>query len=394
MEENNMSKKSGFSRRSFLSKVGAISASAAFVPSLITAGNPPIAEPSGSGKAPSLPLNLPAAKRNNQMWPIKSGLKSKRIKFEALQNQISWAYMKELREHNKTRKIYDINPYVEVYQFRDNLYELFTENCDGMGDVYMHLIVGPEKAMLIDTAYGLGDIKGLVDKITGGKPLIVVNTHEHFDHAYGNCRFDKVYCHEYLVPYLKNQNEHMWDYLFDEYGNNIWLEFDRKDLPVFKKYEIAGVPDGHKFNLGGDYEVELIFTGGHSAGHAAFLDKKNRILFPGDNICSDVSGCGSVNITKVGPHAENTSLKVYRDNVNRLVNRMDEYDYIFPNHFMVDIENNLMLNVLAACDSILANPENFDYKIEKWGKNSTEPSVRYFKFIKNFSVIGYGYKKA
>ena len=328
------------------------------------------------------------------MWPIKSELKSRRIKFDAPQNQISWAFMKELRENNKTRTVYPINPYVEVYQFRENLYELFTENLDGAGDVWMHLIIGPEKAMLIDCAYGLGDTKGLVDKLTGGKPLIVVNTHEHYDHAYGNCRFNQVYCHEFLVPYLQAQNEHMWDYLFDDYGDNIWLEFDKKDLPKFKKYEIVGVKDGHNFNLGGDYNVELIFTGGHSAGHAAFLDKKGRIFFPGDNVCSDVSGCGSVNITRPGPHGENTSLKVYRDSVKRIVDRIDEYDYVFPNHFMNNIENSLMPNILEACDAILANPEGCDYKVEKWAKNAAEPAVRYFKYIKGFSTIAYGYKKA
>ncbi len=36
------------------------------------------------------------------------------------------------------------------------------------------------------------------------------------------------------------------------------------------------------------------------------------------------------------------ALKVYRDNVKRLVNRMGEYDHIFPQHFMNNIENNLM----------------------------------------------------
>lgn len=339
-------------------------------------------------------VTVDSAKKQAMMWPIKSGLKSKRIKFDVAQNQISWAYMKELREHNKTRKIYDINPYVEVYKFRENLFGLFTENCDGMGDVWMYLINGPEKAMLIDTAFGLGDIKGLADSLTGGKPLIVVNTHEHYDHAYGNCRFEKVFCHEYLVPYLQNQNEHMWDYLFNAFGNNIWLDFDRKDLPAFKKYEIEGVKDGHSFDLGGDYKVELVFTGGHAAGHSAYLDKKNRILFTGDNICSDVSGCGSVNTTKPGPHGENTALKVYRDNVERLVARMDEYDHIFPQHFMNDIENNVMINILEACDAILANPEKPDYTTETWAKNATEPSVRYFKFIRDFSVISYGYKKA
>lgn len=134
----------------------------------------------------------------NEMYPIRSQLHSKRIKFDVPQNTISWAFMKELRENNATRKIYPIEPYVEVYQFREGLYGLFTENCDGMGDVWMYLIVGPEKAMLIDTAFGLGDLKGLVEELAGGRELIVVNTHDHFDHAYGNCRFDKVYCHEYL----------------------------------------------------------------------------------------------------------------------------------------------------------------------------------------------------
>ena len=387
-------KQTDLSRRIFIGKVGAATGALAISSNTIMSeGNAPIPVHAAHALLQQPAGTVSPKVRKRQMWPIRSELKSKRIKFDAPQNQISWAYMKELREHNKTRKIFDINPYVEVYQFRDNLYGLFTENCDGMGDVWMYLIVGPEKAMLIDTAYGLGDLRGLVDKITGGKPIIVVNTHEHYDHAYGNCRFDKVYCHEYLVPYLKTQHEHMWDYLFDAFGNNIWLEFDRKDLPTFNKYEIVGVPDGHTFNLGGDYEVELVFTGGHAAGHAAYLDKKGRTLFSGDNICSDVSGCGSVNVTRPGPHSENTALKVYRDNVKRLVDRMGEYDYIFPNHFMNNIENNLMPNILEACDAVLAHPEDYDYRIETWGKNTTEPSVRYFKFIKGFSVLAYGYKK-
>jgi glyoxylase-like metal-dependent hydrolase (beta-lactamase superfamily II) len=339
--------------------------------------------------APLVPVN-----RKREGWPIRSELKSKRIKFDTPQNHISWAYMKEMRENNKTRKIYPVNPYVEVYQLRDNEYELFSENCDGLGDFFMHLIIGPERAMLIDCGYGLGDVKGLVDQLTGSKPLIVVNTHEHPDHAFGNCRFDKVYCHKYLVPALEQQNAHMFDYLFDDYGDNIWLQFDKKDLPTFKKYEIVGVEDGHKFNLGGDYEIELIFTGGHSPGHAGYLDKKNRIFYSGDNICSDVSSCGSVNMTRPGPYGENTALKVYRDNVKRLVDRIDEYDYIFPNHFMTNLENNLMPNILEACDAILANPEDCDYKVEKWNKGGTESAVRYCKFIRGFSIIVYGYKKA
>lgn len=330
-----------------------------------------------------------------EMYPIRSELKSKRIKFDNPQNTISWAYMKELRENNKTRTIYEINPYVEVYQFRDNLYGLFTENCDGMGDVWMYLIVGPEKAMLIDTAYGLGDLKGLVDMLTGGKEIIVVNTHDHFDHAYGNCRFDRAYCSEYLVPMIENQHEHMWDYLFDAWGENIWLEFDRKDLPVFKKYEVIGVPDGYVWDLGDGYEVELIHTGGHAAGHAAYLDKSNRILFTGDNLCVDVSSCGGIGKPRAGiPYAQFAQMSYYRDRVSYLVDRIDEYDYIFPQHFMNNVENRVMPALLEALDTILADPENnYDYYVESWGKARDQKRVVYHKFIKGFSTINYSINK-
>ena len=324
------------------------------------------------------------------MWPIKTENKAKRLKWGPVQNQISWAYMKQLRERDKTQKIYPCDPYVEVYQFGENFFGLFSNNCDGMGDVWMYLVIGPERAMLIDTAYGLGDLKGLCDILTGGKELIVVNTHDHFDHAYGNCRFDKVYCHEYLVPYLTNQHSHMWDYLFDYKGDNIWLQFDRADLPVWREYQVVGVPDGYTWDLGDGYEIELIHTGGHAAGHGAYLDKRGRILFPGDNICSDISGCGSVGAPRSkGPHSECTLITYYRDRLKYLVDRLDEYDYIFPQHFINDLEASLMPNMLEAVNTVADDPEAYDYKVESWGKMRDQKNVRYFKFVKGFSVIGY-----
>ena len=177
-------------------------------------------------------------------------------------------------------------------------------------------------------------------------------------------------------------------------GENIWLQFDKEDLPAFKPYEITGVPDGYTWDLGDGYEVELIHTGGHAAGHAAYLDKRNRILFTGDNICSDVSGCGAVGKPRAnGPHAECTLLTYYRDRVKFLVDRLDEYDYIFPSHFMINLESHLMEDVLETVEKILSDPESCDYKTETYGKERDSADVRYFKYIKGFSVIGYTYDK-
>jgi len=55
--------------------------------------------------------------------------------------------------------------------------------------VFCYLIEGTEKAMLIDTGYGLADLREAVREITS-LPLIIVNTHGHCDHIGGNGYFD------------------------------------------------------------------------------------------------------------------------------------------------------------------------------------------------------------
>lgn len=321
--------------------------------------------------------------------PIKSELKSKRIKWVEPYGPIAWCGIREIREHNKTKRVYEENPYVEVYQYRENLYCLYAENADGMQDMWMHLIVGPEKAMLIDTGYGLGDTKALADMLSGGKPLIVVNTHNHCDHAYGNCRFEKVYCHKYDVPGLEAQDEHIWDYLFDDQGNGIWLEFERNDLPPFKKYEIEGVEDGYQFDLGQGYKVELIWLGGHSAGQAAYLDFQNRILFSGDDISAQRVTPGGFAPRPNLPYGEYASLPVFRDQLEKLSKRLDEFDFIFPGHLMLELENHIVLSMLDTCNRIIRNPEYYHYVSERVSPKGMDV-ITYNTFVEDVGTrIGY-----
>lgn len=308
--------------------------------------------------------------------PIRSNIKGERLIQREPIDATSWAYMKMLREGDKTRRVYDVDPYAEVYTFRDNLYGILMLSADGMGDVWSFLIVGPEKAMLIDTGFGIGDLKGLCDKLSGGLPLIVVNTHCHFDHAYGNCQFDRCYCHEREVEaLLDKRNPHIWDYLFGEDGKPIWLAFDRADLVPFQEYEIVGVPDGYTWNLGGDYEVELIWVPGHAAGHAMYLDKKGRNLFAGDDIISM-----RVGMSRPGPY---TNVTAYRNEMAKLARRLDEFDHIFPGHFVVDLETTVIPSIIAACDAIIANPEDCDDAQQAMGRRTL------LKGVKGLGTIGY-----
>ena len=101
--------------------------------------------------------------------PIHSDFKSRRIVWET-EHPVRWSFMKVLRETSSLKQFYpDINPYTEVYQVRDHVYAFYNDSFDGAGDVWMYLIDGPEKALLIDTSFGVGDLKGLIHHLIGDK---------------------------------------------------------------------------------------------------------------------------------------------------------------------------------------------------------------------------------
>ena len=64
------------------------------------------------------------------------------------------------------------------------------------------LVEGREKALLVDTGLGVGDLRGEVEALTD-KPVIVANTHGHGDHSGGNYAFDRVYMHPAALPDVK-----------------------------------------------------------------------------------------------------------------------------------------------------------------------------------------------
>ncbi len=326
---------------------------------------------------------LPMEKRSRQNKPILSETKGERVYASEPIDEMSWAYLKLLRERDKTKKIYPVNPYAEVYQFRDNLYGIFTESLDGMGDPWMYLIVGPEKAMLIDTGFGLGDLKGLVREIIGEKELIVANTHCHYDHAYGNAQFSRVYCHEYEAPAVRQQDEHIWDYLFEEdTQRGIWAEFNREDLIAFTDYEVVGCPDGYVFDLGDGYEVELVHLGGHSAGHAGYLDRQNKAFFAGDDVISMRIGVNGGRPDR--PYPEYASIEAMRDSFRRLAERIETFDHVFTGHHITDLENTVILNILAACEAVCRDPEgSCTYKRESRGE------MKYYRYVEGLGTLMY-----
>lgn len=62
-------------------------------------------------------------------------------------------------------------------------------------ETYCYLLIGANKALLIDTGLGVANIKEVIDKLTS-LPIMVVTTHVHWDHIGGHRFFDEIAVHE------------------------------------------------------------------------------------------------------------------------------------------------------------------------------------------------------
>lgn len=153
---------------------------------------------------------------------------------------------------------------IYVKELKPYLY-LLDENHGATG----YLLVGDNKACLIDTmmaSENLGEtVRGLTDK-----PVMVINTHGHPDHIYGNVFFDNAHM---SFKDLEIAKEHMNHPEFvkgcKEHGVT---------MPPFEDLK-----EGDVIDLGGK-TLEVYELPGHTPGGILLLFKEDRILFTGDAI--------------------------------------------------------------------------------------------------------------
>ena len=77
----------------------------------------------------------------------------------------------------------------DVYEVRSNLFAIHEPG--HYEEPTSCLLLGEQRAALIDTGCGIGNLRGVVDALTD-LPVLVVNTHTHIDHLGGNPQFDHI----------------------------------------------------------------------------------------------------------------------------------------------------------------------------------------------------------
>ena len=172
-----------------------------------------------------------------------------------------------------------------------------------------YLVVGSERAVLLDTGMGIASIKAVVDSLTD-KPLLVVNSHHHFDHVGGNHEFPDIAIHRsgsellqagpparWLESYWESFQEVLAQYQVFRDIDQAWFQvlapemqmrqppegFEPGDWPVPRSVPNRLLDDGEELDLG-DRTLRVLHTPGHSPDAICLLDESQRMLFSGDTV--------------------------------------------------------------------------------------------------------------
>ena len=187
----------------------------------------------------------------------------------------------------------------------------------------MYLVLGKDKALLIDTGIGAGNLKKFIESITK-LPLTVVNTHSHRDHVNSDFQFDEVYIHPKEIEAAKKAlTKENRDIAVDGVLKN-YPHYDPNDVFQTEEYKTSKfipVEEVNLFDLG-NRRLEVIEVPGHTPGCICLLDKENRLLFSGDNNC-----------IHVWLFMDNsTSVETYMRSLEKLMTYSDYFDTILPGH--------------------------------------------------------------
>lgn len=260
--------------------------------------------------------------------------------------------------------------------------EIINENLSrirGLGDVCMYLIKGNKSGLLIDTGYGVGDLKGFVESIYH-LPYKVIITHGHADHANGVNQWREVYMNHKDLDVFKIKTDIQLRRTMLRRTTPKIDEIPDKEFHVGFEGKWLELEDNMLFDLG-DLHVKTIYAPGHTQGIMTLLIVEKRILILGD-------ACGVATFLF---KPESSSVEKFTETLNMLKSHEDEYDIILRQHGTCKSEKSIIDENLEACKLILEGKDEhvpFEYLGEQvWMAHKVDPKTNLRIDGKNGNIV-------
>ena len=209
----------------------------------------------------------------------------------------------------------------------------------------MYLIEGDKESILIDTCAGIKGLRKLVEELTD-KPVTVLISHGHVDHAMGASEFEKVYLNIKDIGVYRSQCslEERKGYVGACLGEAAKNISDTDYLICDPGQNFLPLEDGMVFDLE-PFHIECYELAGHTPGTMIFLIREMGILISGD-------ACNTATFVFDG---NSLPLSVYREKLIENRNRLQgKYDRVFLMHHVMEADCDIMDNVIDVCEEALA----------------------------------------
>lgn len=189
--------------------------------------------------------------------------------------------------------------------------------------VRFFLLVGEDKAVLIDSGINCPDALDMAKKLTD-VPILLLNTHGDGDHASGTGSFSEIYMHE--------------------------SDYDAFRISArFPNTKLVPICDGDVIDLG-NRPLKIIHIPGHTRGSVAILDAKARVLYAGDSVQKG-------NIIMFGSHRD---IDLYESSLDKLISLTNEYDNIYASHDEWTVPNDYALKVKNAWKQVRSGVVDYE----------------------------------
>jgi len=209
--------------------------------------------------------------------------------------------------------------------------------------VISYLIEGRDRALLIDSGMGVGDIAALVQSLTR-LPVTLVNSHAHWDHIGGNWQFSDIAIHRAeagdLLAGYGNQEIAPW-FASDHLTGPLPPGFDLANFMIRPSRASTILDGGEVFDLG-DRLIEVIHAPGHSPGGIVLLDRTAGWLFT-----TDVAYPAPLYV-----FSEEANFEDYRRSMRLLAEIAPSIRGASGSHNEISMEPSMLIDMADALDAI------------------------------------------
>ena len=266
--------------------------------------------------------------------------------------QSMWPDVLPRAGNRRLEKRASLSPWFEIYRVSEGVFAMLEPS--HAEEAISYLILGSERAVLLDTGMGIADLKAEVDRLTD-LPVVVVVTHGHYDHIGDNHRFSEVWTFGSDSDVARIEQGKSREECTGYMAPGCYLElpagFDPAAYEIRPSRVTRRLQHLEVIDLG-RRTITVHHTPGHTADSICLLDSRDKLLFTGDTFYPGM----------LFAHFEDSDFAVYRQSIDYLVDLLPRVNHLCPSHNEAYVEKTALIRVQSAFEQIAA--ENAPYEIE------------------------------